>query len=873
MVKNKHNMLNPHLLIVESPSKIKKIQEFVGPLFLCVATSGHIRNLKSCSKTNGTFVPNYESDEKQSKKIEELRRYLSLAGGSIWLATDDDREGEAIAWHICDVLGLPVDTTRRIVFHEISKKAMDIAIANPQHIRMDVVVSQQTRQMLDMIVGFRISPTLSKYMCHDRKNTLSAGRCQTPALRLVTEATTTDDSERIYYKTTCRWIHSTTLDLVWQNKSVEFSKSEDVVEFLEANNSHSHVFTKFEKNSVVEPEHPPTPFSTSSLIQHMSSQYHYTPHAIMTMCQTLYQEGFITYHRTENTTFQQDFIEIAHNYIRRCYGSRLSQSERTLPSSTEATELTPLLFSPQNYFFPHEAIRVTDLNKSSYSTSPQSLTGTGVRKTGSGAIPALNKLYHEIRKRTIESCMVSAKYRNTVFSISAPLGYEFQGNIRIPLSLGWKRFEKTQAQEVEEQNLQIGLETKIEQFFSDNSRRFSPPSSTDVDNSRRFSPPSSTDVDNSQSPCITDSIQSIESVQVHKKKSQFIDESQLIRQLEKNGIGRPSTFATLVQIIQDRGYVVRENVEGTNVICQDFLWSTKLTEGARDNERRPAHPIIQTKQRTTVVGEEKNKLIPTPLGKMVLDFLLTHFPLLFEYTFTKQMEDRLDEFLSQSQQPSQAMTLQNQLCETLETQIKEWCRPLAKLEKKTFSLADTKDHVLCFQSWGPVLKRVSSEEEEACINIRQGLVLDAEKLKRGEYTTEELVDSTSNSLGSYEGKLIHIKTGKYGPYVQWGLRRENITEILKPFSQITFEDIVHFLESKSENRTAPLRSSNLLRTLNDHISIRMNAKTKKPYLFYKTPSMDKPRFFPLTKYKTTYNDYSVDVILKWFEETYMQKMM
>ena len=176
------------LVIVESPAKCKKIEEYLGEGYKCLASFGHLRELTSLKEIDiqNNFTPNYSlcNDDRKAKNIKALRVAIHKAQ-DVLLATDDDREGEAIAWHICKVFELSVETTKRIIFHEITKPALNNAILYPRTINMNVVQSQQARQILDMIVGFQISPTLWSAISKNNKSGLSAGRCQTPALRLI----------------------------------------------------------------------------------------------------------------------------------------------------------------------------------------------------------------------------------------------------------------------------------------------------------------------------------------------------------------------------------------------------------------------------------------------------------------------------------------------------------------------------------------------------------------------------------------------------------------------------------------------------------------------------------------------------------------
>jgi DNA topoisomerase-1 len=176
------------LIIVESPSKCKKIEGFLGSDYCCIASKGHIRTIDGLKSINtkASFEPTFSIIDEKKSHVEFMREVIGrFSNSNIILASDDDREGEAIAWHICKVFGLSVETTPRIIFHEITESAIKKAVQNPTRINMNLVLAQHARQVLDIIVGYKISPFLWKYLYNDKSNSLSAGRCQTPALRLV----------------------------------------------------------------------------------------------------------------------------------------------------------------------------------------------------------------------------------------------------------------------------------------------------------------------------------------------------------------------------------------------------------------------------------------------------------------------------------------------------------------------------------------------------------------------------------------------------------------------------------------------------------------------------------------------------------------
>ena len=294
------------LLIVESPSKCAKIESFIS--CVCISSKGHLRELKEYPKGNPKgdsvgWIPKYEIIPEKKTHIESMRKVIKkYSEDRIYLATDDDREGEAIAWHICQIFGLNENKVKRIVFHEVTKVALERAIASPGLINMSLVRAQQARQVLDLMVGFRISPILWKYLYRSKDHSLSAGRCQTPALRLVY------DNEKEVREV------SQTYKIMgfFFPKKVEFvlgkeiENTKEVIDFLEASKGFSYEFSVGVKKEQCEKA--PKPYNTSALLQAASSSLRMSPKEVMSGCQQLYQEGHITYMRTESRLYCGEFL-------------------------------------------------------------------------------------------------------------------------------------------------------------------------------------------------------------------------------------------------------------------------------------------------------------------------------------------------------------------------------------------------------------------------------------------------------------------------------------------------------------------------------------------------------------------------------------
>ena len=292
------------IVIVESPAKCKKIESYLGAGYKCVACFGHFRRLKGLQSIDidHNFAPTFEMIPEKAKYVRQLRERTKGAS-EIILATDDDREGEAIAWHIAQVLHLPLYSTKRIIFHEITKTAIQYAIRHPRNVNINRVFAQHARQILDLLVGFTISPVLWKYI--NRTKGLSAGRCQTPALRLIydNQQKINKSPGDILYQTTGVF---TKKNIVFQ-LNYKHKTSQTIEVFLKESVSFRHRFSASEPKIIYKKQ--PQPFTTSLLQQKASNEFNYTPKQTMRLCQTLYEKGLITYMRTDSKIYSEDFLE------------------------------------------------------------------------------------------------------------------------------------------------------------------------------------------------------------------------------------------------------------------------------------------------------------------------------------------------------------------------------------------------------------------------------------------------------------------------------------------------------------------------------------------------------------------------------------
>jgi len=760
------------LVIVESPAKCKKIESYLGSGYKCIASFGHIRDIKDGLKgidVQNNFKPTFRLLPTKNKYIKPLRTAIKNAKEVI-LATDDDREGEAIAWHICKAFNLPVSTTPRIIFHEITKSAIKKAVANPTVIDMNKVNAQQARQVLDCLVGFTISPILWANI--SRKSGLSAGRCQTPALRLIydNQQEINNAPGRIAYDTTG----------YFTKKNLEFKlnhhhKNEvEMGDFLEASSEFDHKYTC--TNPIKKKKQPPLPFTTSALQQKASNILHFSPKRTMTTAQKLYEQGFITYMRTDSRTYSKEFIVKARGYIENKWSCKYVNSNILDLSQRKKSKKKP----NDNAQEAHEAIRPTDVTRD---------------KLPANIDPSQQRLYDLIWSNTVESCMAPAEYNLVSAKISAPDKHHYKHSEELITFPGWLIVKG-----YEEKNPIYDFILKLTQESSVNYSKI------------------------------------LGKMTLKDLKTHYT-EARLVQQMEKVGIGRPSTFSSLVAKIQDRGYVKKGDVKGKPLKCVDFtLGADSLVE----------------MENTRIFGEEKNKLVIEPTGTIVIEFLIKQFDSLFVYPYTKNMEDALDEI-------AKGAKLWHSLCQNCHDEMNKLAGTIKKNNREHIQI--DKDHVYMIAKYGPVVKYEKDGETKFKSAKKD---LDLEKLKRGEYTLEEIIAPkpafTGKRLGSYKNEDVILKKGKFGLYLVCGDNKYSLKGVVrKSEDTICLEDVLDILLGKKSS------NPNVLQVVTESLSIRKGKYG--PYIFYKTSTMKKPRFLKLPKDRE-WRSMKKQEISSWCREEY-----
>jgi len=764
------------LIIVESPSKCKKIESFLGADYTCIASKGHLRSiegLKSIDIKNNYQIKFDEIDEKKP----HIKWMQGIIGNfkkeNIILATDDDREGEVIAWHLCDIFGLDLMRTRRILFHEITKEAIQESIKNPTIVNMNLVHAGFCRQVLDILIGFKISPILWKYLYRNSQNALSAGRCQSPALRLVYDNHIEKKGE-ILIKTWKITGFFTNRDLEFRF-SHSFEEEEDLIHFLENSKDFCHKGSI--GSAILSIREPPRPFHTSGLLQAASSRLHMSPKETMSLCQQLYQDGHITYMRTESQVYSEPFLLEVSTYIESRFSRKAIGNIEKISNS----------FSGD----PHEAIRVTHIEVGTIDVENRRLCS----------------LYRLIWENTVESCMAAAKYDVIQISISSPISAKFyEKSVEIPIDLGWK------AVGCRESLVDIQEATKSEIFFMTNLIG---------------------------SPISYSSI--LSSISISGRHSHYTEAS-LIKKLEDLGIGRPSTFATIVDTNLERGYMKKTDIEGSPLIAKEYC----LERGKG----------ISIEEKTRIFGAEKGKLVIEPIGILTIEFLVGMFNALFSYDYTSKLETELDAIASGS------LTSWQKICESCVTDIETKIKAVNKIGKQVYPIG-TEGYELVFEKYGPVLRK-GSKENFTFYSIKKEITIDLGKLQRGEYTLADLKEEMSVELGEHDGFPIIVKVGPYGNYIEWNSKKISLRSLEKPIGELTKIDVIQFLtvadkESSEQNK-------NILRVITPEISIRKGKYGA--YIYYMTEGMSKPTFYNIQKFKESYHHCSAETLITWINKTY-----
>jgi DNA topoisomerase I len=749
-----------NLVIVESPAKAKTISKYLNTSkglrefgkFIVMSSKGHIRDLKKKEISIDIlhdFQPQYEVLTDKVALVKELKD-KALTVDNVYLAADFDREGEAICEHLKQVLGLK--KYYRITFTEITPSALERAIRNPRSIDDDLVEAQETRRILDRLVGFKLSPLLWKTFNANRLN-LSAGRVQSAALHIIAQK----EKEIISFQSTPFYyiLGHFNLKLGNNDKSVHDIEdvrlyNNDVVYKLEGNDAFDkthQLLTKIKQDFFVKEykqrqlkQSPPLPFITSSIQQEAYSKLGFPVKRTMSLAQELYEKGHITYMRTDSYNISQDFANDAVSFVRSKYGDHYVGDNKKRNNKKHAQEA-------------HEAIRPThvDIN----TLNEQDLTRDH------------KKLYDMIWKRTVACFMASAVHNELELRIV---------NRNMPTNMYFKSSFKT---------------CKFNGFlvlYGDKEHEINFDSMAKLLQSHSYS------------------LSCNKIVGKHTWTSPPVrySEASIIKTLEADSIGRPSTFATILTKLFEKQYIHKTDIRGEDKKTQNIIWHNNK---------------IDVQQSTVTIGEDKSKLVPTAVGESVDKFLQDNFSYIIDKSFTAAMEDDLDKIAEHQTTRSHVLgtfwkTFGSDV-QRIEQQKKEAKEAKLKIKNEELKyLINGKEYIVRVAKYGPVVQ-YTHDDKPKYIDIKSYL-----KYTNKSYTNinEDDIKFLANlpkKMAEVKSKPVMLTSGPYGLYFKYDnsnvkIPLKFIKRMLDPeqkgaISQSEYESIINYKKQDDSKRKRVIR--------------------------------------------------------------------
>ena len=717
--------MSKNLVIVESPAKAKTIEKFLGDDFHVLSSQGHIRDIEGQGKNSlgidfkHGYEPNYVVDSSKEHLIQTLRSEAAKAE-MVWLASDEDREGEAIAWHLKEVLHLKPEHTRRVVFHEITKSAILHAIENPRDIDYNLVNAQQARRVLDRIVGFELSPVLWRKIATG----LSAGRVQSVAVRLVVERE--EEIEQFVstdqYRITADFVGADAQGnaaVLHTELNHRFLTQEEAIAFLEQIKTASFRLESIQKKQGK--KSPAPPFTTSSLQQEAARKLRFPVAKTMRIAQALYESGKITYMRTDSVNLSSLAINTSKQEVIKDYGEAYHQMRQYKTASKGAQEA-------------HEAIRPTYME----------------HRTISGSADEKN-LYELIWKRTLASQMADAEVETTRMEVSvSDSPYVFAASGEVVLFDGFLKVYNGNASS-DDASMNDGAEGE------------------DMDTVNTLP-----QMPEGQALKMRETL----ATQTYSKAPQRYNEATLVKKMEELGIGRPSTYATIIETIQQRKYVENGNIAGVKrpYACL-VLKNGKISE----------------KKKQEMVGAESHKLLPTDLGRAANSFLVEQFPEILSYDFTSNSEKQFDEVAEGNADWRETV---DQFYQTFEPLIKKV--PSGKIAARVLG-TDPKTGLEVsakIAKNGPCIQLGStdSDEKPKFVSLPKGLSIYTITLPEALELFEHALPYT---LGEIDGQEVIVGSAKYGPFIRIGSEFISIPKNIDPMT-ITMDEAKQLIAKKKQ---------------------------------------------------------------------------
>ena len=684
-----------------------------------LSSQGHIRDIEGTGKHNigidfaHGYTPNYVLEPSKIHLIDTLRKEAGKAE-TVWLASDEDREGEAIAWHLKEVLHLQPAHTHRIAFHEITETAIKEAIAHPRDIDYNLVNAQQARRVLDRIVGFELSPVLWRKVSAG----LSAGRVQSVAVRLVVEREREIEQfvPATQYKVSADF---TGKDLQGAKVTLHtelnhrFATETEARTFLQSCAGSTFTIQSIVKRPVRRT--PAPPFTTSLLQQEAARKLHFPVSKTMRLAQSLYEAGHITYMRTDSVNLSSLAIGTAKKQITETYGAEYHKARNYHTTTKGAQEA-------------HEAIRPTYINHAS-----------------AGSNEDERKLYDLIRKRTLASQMADAELEQTRMEISMTgSAFLFVASGEVVLFDGFMRAYVQSADDDTEQEsaglmpaMTEGAALVLDKCVSREGFTTAPP---------RY------------------------------------NEATLVKKMEELEIGRPSTYATIIETIQARDYVQRGNVQGKKRTYKTL----SLKNG-----------VIVEKKLQENVGAESQRLLPTDLGRITNDFLVEQFPAILSYDFTAKEEQNFDSIAEGKTDWTKVVDSFYKTFHPLIGQV-----PTGKIAGRILGIdPQTGDEVVArITKNGPCVQIGSTEgDKPRFASLQKGQSIFTITLEEALALFAQALPIT---LGEHNGEEVVVADGKFGPYVRIGKTFASLPKGTDPFA-LTLDGAIALVEQK-QNAALPI---------------------------------------------------------------------
>ena len=721
------------LVIVESPGKISKISQYLGSNYIVKASYGHVQDLDKSTLSidvENNFKPLYKVSPDKTKVVKELKA-LAKDCSNVILAADGDREGEAIAYSLASVLGL--ENPKRIIFHEITKTAIAKAIENPTTINYNMVNAQQARRLLDRLVGYKISPVLWKYMVNNGTSQ-SAGRVQSVVVRIVIdkENDINKSISETYFKTTAEFLFQKDQNKVKLNstlnigtKMYQFESEEKAKQLMSLINKKTN-FKVHSVNNKKSIRKPSDPFITSTLQQEASTKLHFNVKKTMDVAQKLYETGLITYMRSDSPNISKDAIEQAGEYIIKTFGKEYYKPHKYQSKNSNSQDA-------------HECVRPTNLNLS----KPENLNVDQ------------SKLYNLIWKRTIASQMADAQVNVQTIQI-----------------------------DVLNDNSSILIFNQLQGYFCSCLENIEFPGYLIVyDNTNNIDNVSDEEKTNDKLEINTKDKLTLNKLKVYEEYTKpplRYNEAALVKYLEKNGIGRPSTYASIISKVIERKYVEIKNIDGVKKQSKQLELDSKFK--------------IKESIKDVLIGKESKKLIPTHLGTQINEFMMKYFNVIMDIKFTSNFETYLDKIAEGNANWITILQnfydLFNPIVEKLNDQAKD---KIEKIGSASDKLLGSNDNGLEIYSgvgkYGPYVKIQDTETKWRYAPVKD--------ISLENITLEDAISLLEYpiNLGKVGKAIVTLNKGQYGLYLKYAGRNISIKDKNINQSDITIEYARQMIEA------------------------------------------------------------------------------